>query len=87
MDALKNNPITIDEVQRDLIKTKRIESKRKKHGHSSRETDEVQCKFYGKKHQREKRKCPAFGKNCKKCGKQNHFAKVQGVDKKKWSPI
>ncbi|XP_023816251.1 uncharacterized protein LOC111948290 [Oryzias latipes] len=32
------------------------------------------CKFCGKSHDRNKEKCPAYGKKCKKCGKENHFA-------------
>lgn len=35
---------------------------------------EISCKFCGKMHDRQKMKCPAFGKRCKKCGKENHFA-------------
>ncbi len=34
---------------------------------------EISCKFCGKVHERQKAKCPAFGKKCKKCGKENHF--------------
>ncbi|XP_034015876.1 uncharacterized protein LOC117501153 [Thalassophryne amazonica] len=34
----------------------------------------VDCKFCGKSHERNKQKCPAYGKKCKKCGKDNHFA-------------
>ncbi|XP_028809432.1 uncharacterized protein K02A2.6-like isoform X2 [Denticeps clupeoides] len=34
----------------------------------------VNCKFCGKVHERSKKKCPAYGKKCKKCGKDNHFA-------------
>lgn len=34
----------------------------------------VSCKFCGNTHERDKNKCPAFGKRCKKCGKENHFA-------------
>ena len=36
--------------------------------------NEICCKFCGKTHERNKTKCPAFGKKCKKCGKDNHFA-------------
>lgn len=35
---------------------------------------EVNCKFCGKTHEKHKNKCPAYGKKCKKCGKENHFA-------------
>ena len=31
------------------------------------------CKYCGSSHQR--RQCPACGRNCKACGKKNHFAK------------
>ena len=34
----------------------------------------VSCKFCGNTHERDKNKCPAYGKKCKKCGKENHFA-------------
>lgn len=34
----------------------------------------INCKYCGSVH--EPRKCPAFGKSCKKCNKKNHFAKV-----------
>ena len=34
----------------------------------------IDCRFCGKSHERNKQKCPAYGKKCKKCGKDNHFA-------------
>ena len=34
------------------------------------------CKFCGNKHAFEKGQCPAYGKKCKKCNGNNHFAKV-----------
>lgn len=34
----------------------------------------IQCKFCGKTHLQDKLKCPAWGKQCGSCGKQNHFA-------------
>ncbi|KAI4887128.1 hypothetical protein NFI96_019030, partial [Prochilodus magdalenae] len=36
--------------------------------------ESVDCKFCGKLHEKSKQKCPAYGKKCKKCGKENHFA-------------
>ncbi|XP_055492867.1 uncharacterized protein K02A2.6-like [Leucoraja erinacea] len=36
--------------------------------------NEILCKFCGRTHERNKKKCPAFGKKCKRCGKENHFA-------------
>ena len=32
------------------------------------------CKFCGKSHERSREKCPAYGKVCKKCRKENHVA-------------
>ena len=32
------------------------------------------CKFCGKSHERNREKCPAYGKVCKKCKKENHVA-------------
>ena len=43
-------------------------------GHYQQPADKVDCKFCGKSHERSKQKCPAYGKTCKKCGKENHFA-------------
>lgn len=37
-------------------------------------TDVIKCKFCGRNHERNKFKCPAFGKKCSKCSKDNHFA-------------
>ncbi|CAM4713618.1 unnamed protein product [Leuciscus chuanchicus] len=42
--------------------------------HQRRTSDTVDCKFCGKTHDKNKLKCPAYGKKCKKCGKDNHFA-------------
>ena len=36
--------------------------------------DVISCKFCGKKHVRSREECPAWGKNCSKCGEKNHFA-------------
>ena len=33
------------------------------------------CKFCRYEHPLEKKKCPAWGKTCKKCKQKNHFAK------------
>uniref|UniRef100_A0A8C2B8P6 ribonuclease H n=1 Tax=Cyprinus carpio TaxID=7962 RepID=A0A8C2B8P6_CYPCA len=40
---------------------------------TSRRQNMIQdCKYCGRDHQR--RKCPAYGEKCKKCGKMNHFS-------------
>ncbi|PIK35966.1 hypothetical protein BSL78_27203 [Apostichopus japonicus] len=33
------------------------------------------CQYCGRSHQRKKEECPAWGKGCTQCGKENHFAK------------
>ena len=33
-----------------------------------------ECKFCGRKHERKRGKCPAYGQTCSSCGKRNHFA-------------
>lgn len=35
----------------------------------------IDCMFCGYKHEKLKEKCPAWGKTCKLCKKENHFAK------------
>ena len=37
---------------------------------------QVVCQYCGGKHQLDKLKCPAYGKVCHSCGKQNHFQSV-----------
>lgn len=37
---------------------------------------ENNCKYCGGKHQKDKNKCPAYGKRCLDCGRLNHFRKV-----------
>jgi hypothetical protein len=34
------------------------------------------CKFCGGQHERNRSKCPAYGKTCSNCKRRNHFAKV-----------
>ena len=38
--------------------------------------DGQQCRYCGGRHERDKKKCPAFGKTCRRCGKFNHFQSV-----------
>ena len=77
MDALKNATSTIHEVTKDPLQSKRGDSKTKgKRVPYKEQPGNVQCKYCGTLHQRDKSKCPAVGKTCKKCGKQNYFAKV-----------
>uniref|UniRef100_A0A1B8Y8I2 Gypsy retrotransposon integrase-like protein 1 n=1 Tax=Xenopus tropicalis TaxID=8364 RepID=A0A1B8Y8I2_XENTR len=34
----------------------------------------ILCKYCGKRHERDKEKCPAYGQTCRLCGKRNHFS-------------
>lgn len=36
--------------------------------------EEINCNFCGITHEKNKHKCPAYGKKCKKCGKESHYA-------------
>ena len=37
---------------------------------------DIKCKYCDRHHPQQKEHCPAWGKTCRKCGKQNHFASV-----------
>ena len=58
----------------------------KEHRNSSKKRSE--CKRCGGDHEREKEKCPAYGKECRKCGKMNHYARkcLSGKPKNKDKP-
>ena len=45
----------------------------------------IRCKFCGYEHERLKEKCPAYGKTCKKCNQENHFAQCCPPDFRKKS--
>jgi len=36
---------------------------------------EISCRYCGKRHAKVRQQCPAWGQECNKCGKANHFAK------------
>ena len=57
-----------------------VKSKEKKPERPSDEkfnikSKKISCKFCGYEHPLDKKKCPAWGKTCKKCKQKNHFAK------------
>ena len=58
--------------QRDRGRTKK-KSKSKDRFKSRSQSGIGDCKYCGSHHPC--RQCPAYGKNCKTCGKKNHFAK------------
>uniref|UniRef100_A0A8C5PGJ5 ribonuclease H n=1 Tax=Leptobrachium leishanense TaxID=445787 RepID=A0A8C5PGJ5_9ANUR len=46
----------------------------------------IQCMYCGKRHERLKEKCPAFGKKCIGCGKANHFISQCRVNSQQRKP-
>jgi len=54
---------------------------------SQRKVGLPNCKYCNQKHEFSKVKCPAYGKRCRNCGKQNHFAiccKVKRNEHSSW---
>ena len=47
------------------------EEEKKKSANGS--TEQIDCKFCGRKHVPDRSKCPAYGQQCNKCGKSNHL--------------
>ena len=39
-------------------------------------SNDRRCKYCDRQHGAQKESCPAYGQNCRKCGKANHFAAV-----------
>ena len=58
----------------DAINQGSSKSKHKNQGCSRSQSSIRNCKYCGKSHDRGS--CPAFGKECSKCGKKNHFRAV-----------
>ncbi len=62
--------------EQSAFQAREIESKDTKRDEINEVKRTQQCHFCGGSYPREKGPCPAKGKDCRKCGKQNHFAKV-----------
>ncbi|XP_028415809.1 uncharacterized protein K02A2.6-like [Dendronephthya gigantea] len=79
-EATKNQLKDIANVQgaespNDSVYKTDTQNQHKANKWDSRKTrDGKGCKYCGKQHENIKEKCPAFGKICARCGKQNHFA-------------
>ena len=48
--------------------------KEKVKGPKNHQLDAYECKLCGRKHERNRGKCLAYGQTCSSCGKPNHFA-------------
>jgi len=57
------------------VKSKKTKSDKSSDGKSNMESKKISCKFCGYEHILARKKCPAWGKTCKKCEEKNHFAK------------
>ena len=62
------------EVNTVQAKPVRHESTRMRKPQVTAKGKEIQCMFCGKRHVRDRNKCPAWGKECTACGKLNHWA-------------
>jgi hypothetical protein len=62
--------------EQSAFQAREIESKDTKRDEINEVKRRQQCHFCGGSYPHEKGPCPAKGKDCRKCGKQNHFAKV-----------
>ena len=63
-------------------KPKSLYHKQKYTEKSSTNGEEKECRFCSFKHIMKKKSCPAFGKQCKKCGADNHMAEKCHSNKK-----
>ena len=57
------------------VKSKRTKPDKPSDVKSSLESKKISCKICGYDHPLVKRKCPVWGKTCKRCNGKNHFAK------------
>ncbi|XP_055542780.1 uncharacterized protein LOC129728368 [Wyeomyia smithii] len=89
-ELLKAGDISVDDMAKKIKEHQQIEELAKKYERMTtaseppRDTFKLtttkemmnNCKYCGTKHQKDKNKCPAFGKKCHECGKFNHFKRV-----------
>ncbi|KAG1933981.1 retrotransposable element [Pimephales promelas] len=64
----KENVMTIEGQKSEVHAVQRV-----RQAQSAKQTQPAKCKFCGKQHEWKKQSCPAYGKQCRKCGKMNHF--------------
>ena len=84
----QNNDLTRSEI---IIYTSKHHSanKRKKSVHAGKDK-EINCIFCGKKHAKDRKQCPEWGKKCSTCHKPNHLSTVctsQNKQKKQSSHV
>lgn len=59
----------------------------KKRDNKKQQSENVDCGFCGRTHERNKRKCPAFGEICNKCKIRNHFSRMCKSTQQKYKKI
>ena len=58
------------------VKSKGKKSERPSDGKLNTESKKISCKFCEYEHPLEKKKCPAWGKTCKKCKQKNNLPRI-----------
>ena len=60
----------------DVHRVRAVKSQNGSYRYTEKDTVKISCKFCAGKHQQRKESCPAWGKECLKCGGKNHFARA-----------
>ena len=71
--APKQNTTNVDTVRFKTKQSQQRPSKQKTYIESESSQPNVTCRNSGNKYDPDKRKCPAFGQQCHKCNRWNHF--------------
>ena len=76
LDAIKSEALLqgVQAVKKIVGRSKRTERQQDKQTKSGKIM--VDCKYCGLSHEKDKAKCPSFGRTCSSCGKKNHCAKL-----------
>ena len=81
VQAVKSKP----KPARQRLKSGADQSSVKQNTRGSGQSSYKDCNFCGKKHQWGKQHCPAYGKTCNRCRRNNHFAmKCQSTSTKRY---
>ena len=70
-EALLQGVQAVKKIEGRSKRTERPQDKQTKSGKIM-----VDCKYCGLSHEKDKAKCPSFGRTCSSCGKKNHCAKL-----------
>ena len=59
-----------------LVSVEAIKKNFKEDHRNLKGKNDKDCDYFGQSHRKGKRNCPAYGKECDKCGDKNHFKMV-----------